>query len=110
LNPGGLLVLDYINTQFAVLNLKSKEIIPRNDIQFHIQKKVENGFIKKRINFLAEGEEHEFEEQLKVINLTRFEQMIGSAGFELVEMFGDYALAPFSPKSSPRLILIAIKR
>ena len=110
LKPGGLLVLDYINTQFAVLNLKSKEIIPRNDIQFHIQKKVENGFIKKRINFLAEGEEHEFEEQLKVINLTRFEQMIGSAGFELVEMFGDYALAPFSPKSSPRLILIAIKR
>jgi len=110
LKPGGLLVLDYINTQFAVLNLKSREIIPRNDIQFHIQKKVEQGFIRKRINFLAEGEEYEFEEQLKVINLTRFEQMITAAGFELVEILGNYNLEQFSPNTSPRLILIAKKR
>lgn len=110
LKPGGWLVLDYINTQFAVLNLKAREIIPRNDVQFHVQKKVEKGFIKKKINFLAAGEEYQFEEQLKVINLARFELMLTNAGFDLVETLGSYALEPFVANSSPRLILIAKKR
>jgi len=110
LKPSGLLVLDYINTQHAVKNLKSREIVPREDIQFHVQKKIENGFIKKQINFLAAGEEYEFQEQLKVINLARFERMIAEAGFELVEVLGSYSLEKFAPTTSPRLILIAKKR
>lgn len=109
LKPGGTLVLDYINTEYAVKHMKSREIIPRGDIQFHIQKRLEKGFIKKKIEFLVDGEDYTFEEQLKVINQFRFDEMLGAAGFTLLETFGDYDLNPFNAGNSPRLILVARK-
>ena len=68
LKQGGILVLDYLNTEFVVKNMKPRDIVQRGEIQFHIQKRLENGFIKKKIEFLAGGEDHAFEEQLKIIN------------------------------------------
>lgn len=109
LKPGGTLVLDYINCEVAVKRMKAREIIPRGEIQFHIQKRLENGFIKKKIEFLACGEDHTFEEQLKVINLFKFEKMLKDARFELKNVYGDYELNDFIPSASPRLILVAQK-
>jgi SAM-dependent methyltransferase len=110
LKPNGVLVLDYLNTEWAVKHIKPREIVPRGEFQFHITKRIERGFIKKKIDFLAEGENHSYEEQLKVINRLKFEEMLLSAGFTLRETFGNYDLAPFHSSSSPRLILIADKR
>jgi cyclopropane fatty-acyl-phospholipid synthase-like methyltransferase len=109
LQPGGTLLIDYINSQYAVKMMKPREIIQRGETQFHIQKRLENGFIKKKIEFLANGEDYSFEEQLKVINQNKFAQMLSSAGLELKETFGDYALNKFDPSSSPRLIMVATK-
>lgn len=109
LKPGGVLLLDYLNTEWAVKNMKPREIVARGDIQFHITKRIEAGFIKKTIDFLAEGENHNYEEQLKVINRMRFEEMLSNAGFTVREVFGDYDLSAFNPSASPRLILIADK-
>jgi 2-polyprenyl-3-methyl-5-hydroxy-6-metoxy-1,4-benzoquinol methylase len=110
LKTGGTLVLDYINSESAVKNLKPREIIVRNEIQFQIQKKLENGFIKKQIDFIAKGENHHYEECLKVINLNKFEKMLHDARFEVKQTFGDYELNEFSRGSSPRLILMAKKQ
>lgn len=107
LKPNGTLVFDYVNTEWLVKNIKSREIIPRGDIHFQIQKRIENGFIKKKIEFLAEGENYSFEEQLKLLNLARFEQMFTIAGLKIEEKFGDYDLNPFVAAQSQRLILIA---
>lgn len=109
LQPGGTLLIDYINSQYAVKMMKPREIIQRGETQFHIQKRLENGFIKKKIEFLANGEDYSFEEQLKVINQNKFAQMLSSAGLKLKETFGDYALNKFDPSSSPRLIMVATK-
>lgn len=109
LKPGGVLLLDYLNTEWAVKNMKPRDIVPRGDIHFHISKKIETGFIKKKIEFLAEGENHIYEEQLKVINGRRFEEMFSAVGFKIRETFGDYDLSEFQSSSSPRLILIADK-
>lgn len=109
LKPGGILILDYINTQFAITQMKPREIINRNEIQFHIQKKVEAGFIKKRIEFIANGENHCYEEQLKVINKATFEKMFQQNSLTIEHIFGDYSLQPFNPSASPRLILIGKK-
>lgn len=109
LQPQGTLVIDYINSEAAVKAMKPREIIQRGETQFHIQKRLENGFIKKKIEFLADGEDYSFEEQLKVINQFRFNQMLTSAGFTLQHTFGDYALNKFEPSSSPRLIMVAQK-
>ncbi|MBP6732459.1 MAG: methyltransferase domain-containing protein [Chitinophagales bacterium] len=109
LTPRGTLVIDYINSEVAVKGMKPREIIQRGETQFHIQKRLENGFIKKKIEFLAQGEDYSFEEQLKVINQFRFNQMLSSAGFTIQHTFGDYALNKFEPSSSPRLIMVAQK-
>lgn len=109
LKIGGILVMDYINTEWAVKNMKSREIIQRGEIQFHISKKLKGGFIKKRIEFIDKGEHYEFEEQLKVINAQKFKIMLELSGFKLKFVFGDYALTPFIAATSPRLILIAYK-
>jgi SAM-dependent methyltransferase len=106
---GGTLLLDYVNTEWAIKNMKAREIIPRGEIQFHIQKRVEEGFIKKKIEFLVNGEDYSFEEQLKVINQYKFGQMLTSAGFTLLNTYGDYDLNTFNAATSPRLILIAKK-
>ena len=89
--------------------MKPSEIGQRGEVQFHIQKKMENGLIKKRIECLAHGEEYNFQEQLKVINLFKFEKMFKQAGLELKKTFGDYELNEFVSSSSPRLILVAQK-
>lgn len=109
LKPGGRLVLDYINSEWAVKNMKAKEIVPRGEVQFHIQKRLEGGFLKKRIEFLANGENYLFEEQLKMINRSKFELMLTAAGFDVKYVFGNYDLSPFENAASPRLIIIAQK-
>lgn len=109
LEPGGTLVLDYINTEFAVRQMKPREIVQRGDIQFHIRKKVENGFIVKDIEFLAEGGDNHYRECLKIINQYKFNEMFARAGFTLKKVYGDYELNDFVAASSPRLILIATK-
>ena len=109
LKPGGTLFLDYMNTECVVKLLKTREIVQRGDIQFHIQKKLENGFIKKKIEFLVDGADHSYTEELKIINLYRFKQMLTEAGLELKSTFGDYDLNPFDASSSMRLILVAEK-
>lgn len=109
LKPQGVLLLDYLNSEWAVKMMKPREIIQRDDVQFHIQKKLENGFIVKNIDFLANGENHHYQECLKVIPLNRFEKMFAEAGFSLLQTFGDYDLNEFKPADSPRLILVARK-
>ena len=110
LKPNGTLVLDYINTECAVKMMKPREIIQRGEIQFHIQKKLEKGFIKKKIEFLADGENYAFEEQLKVINQYKFTLMLEQSGFEIQYVFGDYQLNKFDAANSPRLIFVAVKK
>lgn len=110
LKHGGILLIDYINTELAVKMMKPREIIQRDQTQFHIQKRLEKGFIKKKIQFLVNGTDYSFEEQLKVINRFRFEKMLQLAGFALTHTFGDYELNAFDSATSPRLILVAQKK
>lgn len=104
----GILVIDYINSEWAVKNMKPREIIQRGNIQFHIQK-MDAAFLVKSIDFLADGENHHYQESLKVITLNRFDEMFTQAGLHLQQTFGDYELNKFKPSLSPRLILVAIK-
>ncbi len=109
LEKNGLFIFDYMNPEFIIKSLKAREIVSRGELQFHIQRKVENGFIHKQINFLHEGVEHEYTEQLKVIKFEQFQKLFISIGFEVVETFGNYDLRPFAFGSSPRQIWILKK-
>ena len=110
LKPNGILVLDYLNAEAIVKRLKPRDIIDRGDIQFHIKKRIENGFIKKEIDFIANGEDQHYEEQLKIIKPTQFEKLFNTAGLKITQLFGSYDLAKFDAATSLRQVIIAIKQ
>ncbi len=110
IKKNGLLVIDYMNPEAIIKNMKSREIIAKDDIHFHITKKIENGFIKKQIRFLANNEDCFFEEKLKIIKPETFASYCEKAGLIILQKYGDYQLSPFQSNNSNRQIIIAQKK
>lgn len=109
LKPGGLTVIDFMNTNLIVPKLPVKESKLKGDIKFDIHKFFENGMIKKLISFNHDGEKFEFEEQVQAYELSDFKKFILHSGLELKHVFGDYQLNPFDPSSSERLVIVCRK-
>ncbi|MCW3124654.1 MAG: Tellurite resistance protein TehB [Bacteroidetes bacterium] len=107
--PGGTLVLDYMNPECTSKLLKPRDIINRGDIQFHLQKRLEKGFVIKDINFIAEGEEHHYQERLKMIKPEQFAKLFREAGLTITETFGNYDLGPFRHGESSRQVIVGKK-
>jgi SAM-dependent methyltransferase len=110
LKTGGTLVIDFFNSEWVVKNIKPRDIVQRGEMQFHIKKKIENGYIIKSIDFLDKGEDHHYEERVKLVNFLRFKELIQRAGLEITGIYGDYDLNEFVPSVSTRLIITAVKK
>lgn len=109
LQPGGFLVIDFMNAWRA-----SNDLIPYHNktvdgIEFHINKKIENGFIHKDITFSDKGKSYTYKEEVKVLVLSDFEGYMNNAGLKIIETCGNYSLEPFNREKSNRLIIIASK-
>jgi len=109
LNSGGLLVLDYFNSERIIRNLTGEEIKTVEGIDFHITKKVSEGKIIKTIGFKDKSHNYKFEERVQAFSFSDFEHLFRLSGFKINAYFGNYALAPFDPERSDRLIFICIK-
>ncbi|MBK9593118.1 MAG: class I SAM-dependent methyltransferase [Crocinitomicaceae bacterium] len=110
LSPQGKLVIDFFNADCVLKNLVPSETVTKKSIEFRLERFVENGFIKKKISFTAEGKPSEFCEKVQLFGLNNFEQMLAESGFEIKNIFGDYNLGKFVAAESKRLILIAEKK
>ena len=84
---------------------ETKEI---EGITFHLNRKVENGFIVKTISFEDEGQAYRFEERVKIITEQDFRAYV--QGWDVLNVFGDYHLGAFEPETSDRFILVAQKK
>ncbi|HET8963835.1 MAG TPA: class I SAM-dependent methyltransferase, partial [Chitinophagales bacterium] len=109
LKPKGLFVLDFMNVHKVVSNLVEKEIKTVAGVTFHISKQIENDFIIKHIRFSDKGENFEYQERVKVLELKDFERYLCEADLKIVNLFGNYQLAPYDESTSERLIIIAHK-
>jgi len=109
LRAGGTIVLDYMNPECTIKTMQNRAIIDRGDVQFHIKKRCEGGFIKKEIDFLAEGRDMHYEEQLKLIKPEQFQKLFKGAGLHIRHIFGNYDLEPFVNGGSARQIIVAHK-
>jgi SAM-dependent methyltransferase len=110
LKPNGLLLIDFLNIEYVSQHLVERESKTLNGIQFHIEKRIEKGFIHKKISILDKDKSFEYSEKVQAITLSEFEQMLSKQGFEIINTFGSYVLAPFKAGSSERLILVAQKQ
>jgi SAM-dependent methyltransferase len=105
--PNGLLLIDFMNVECVLQRLVERESKTINDIQFHISKWVENGFIHKKIEVLDKDKTFEFTEKVQALELKHFEQLLNTEHFTIKNIFGNYALEPFAVGASDRLIIVA---
>lgn len=105
----GIFILDYLNAEKVVANMIPYEEKLIDEILFKITKSVENGFIKKEIDFTDKGETFHFEEYVRLIYFNDFKTIYETEGFELKEVFGNYNLDDFNENNSDRLILVLKK-
>ena len=109
LKPGGILLIDFLNVEQISNNLNPNDEKHIDGILFKIQKKIENGMITKKINFVDSEQHYEFKEEVKALRLKDFKRYFEFAGLELIEVFGCYHLSKFNIDNSERLIMIAKK-
>ncbi len=110
LHSHGKFVIDFMNSKKVVTQMKPEEKIIKNNIQFDIHKKLEDGQIIKTIQFSHENKDYQFEERVQALMLEDFHKLIDQTDLELTHVFGDYQLTPFDEVNSDRLILIGQKK
>jgi len=110
LKPDGKLVIDFMNVNTIISKLPFEANISRGDINFHIEKKFENGFIVKNIEVHDGGNIFHYSETVQAIQLNQFEDYFRKAGLNIEQVFGSYQLEPFDEKTSERLIIIGNKQ
>lgn len=106
LKQNGIAVIDFLNVHYVNEHLISQEIKTVDGIEFHISRKIENGFITKEINFFAEQKKHSYIEKVKYIDMDKFLNYFEKAGFKIKHIFGSYQLEDFDLESSKRLIFV----
>ena len=106
LSEYGFAVIDFMNTQKVIENLISEEIKTVDNIDFHIKRFVNDGYIFKEIDFEVNNEKFHFTEKVKALSLANFEDMMEKADIYLLDIFGDYKLKKFHKTESERLIMI----
>lgn len=109
MNPEGVLVIDFMNSEWVVKNLIEHQSKTIHGIHFHISKWMENSFICKKINVDDDDSSIEFTEKVQALYPEDFDLMMRENGFKIIHTFGDYSLNPFNRANSERYILIAQK-
>jgi SAM-dependent methyltransferase len=106
LKKGGLLLIDFFNSQWVRDNIVSRDHKVIDGISFFLEKSITGGYVYKKVSFEAEGKSFEFKERVRLFDLSDFEAMFRQSGLVLMQHYGDYDLSPFDA-TSKRLILVA---
>lgn len=106
LKPNGFAVIDFLNAEYVKRNLVLSETKTIDNITFHINRSIVDGYIIKNIRFQYEHEDFSFQERVKAITLLDFQNCFKEAELNLLHCFGDYQLNNFDEETSQRLILI----
>ena len=111
LKPGGLFVIDYLNTHYAEEHLVHNEIKQIDNTFYEIHRwDDENHFFKKIIvSDPSLQSPIEYTEKVAKFSLGDFTDMFSYQGLQVQEVFGDYHFNPYDTRKTTRLIIIAQK-
>jgi SAM-dependent methyltransferase len=110
LKSGGMLVMDFFNPTYVLANLVREEEVQHGGITFSIKRWEANSFLYKSIKFSDKGRDFQFEEKVELIPKQDFFTYAAESGLILVDLMGDYSLAPFDENTSPRMVFIWVKK
>ena len=102
-------MIDFFNKMKLVKNLKSTDRIKAGEVDFIIERKIENNFVNKSIHIKDGLKEFDFEECVQLLELKDFEKFYTPFGLITEKVFGDYELNVFD-ENSERLIILAKKQ
>lgn len=112
--PGGFLILDFLDVDFALSRLVAEESVERDGTTYHLTRRFgplpggTPGF-SKDIAFEEEGKRHHFTERVAGLRQSELVDMLSGCGFETRHTFGDYSLNDWVAGESPRVILYAVR-
>lgn len=109
LKPGGLVVIDFMNSARVIKNLVKEEFKSVEELEFQIQRCTREGFLFKQIDVLDKGKKSTYLEKVKALVLNDFENYFLSSGLQVINLFGDYELNTFDVENSERLIIVGKK-
>ena len=104
INQNGNIIIDFMNAKKAINHMVEKDEKTIDGTHFKIEKRIESGFIKKKISFIDNNENMEFEESVQALMIDDFERLFNRAGLKIKNIFGDYELNHFDEIKSDRLI------
>lgn len=111
LKKNGVIVMDYLNAQFAEDTLVHKSEIRFSGVNYFIIKWFDEKYFYKRI--IVEDEKNkkplEFTERVAKFTLGEFNDMLAYQKIQIQEVFGDYSFGRYDVKHSPRMIIIGRK-
>lgn len=106
LKPNGKLILDFLNAQIIPPGSETTEQIIGSTL-FRIQKNNYETYVEKKIQIFPSNQEPlNFTERVMLFSIKELTEMLRLAGFQIVNIFGDYDLANWEP-NSPRVVIAA---
>lgn len=108
LRPSGWLVQDFFNTPHVIETLTPEDARVEDGVTIEQRRWINEGRINKKITFHENGGTRSFCESVRLFTLYDFERLYEQVGLELVQTFGNYDGAVYTP-DSPRLIMHAKK-
>jgi len=109
LDQAGVLVIDYLNSQWVSRQLVVEEQRTIDEVQYVIRRWEDGHHFYKEIEIRipTQATPLRFQEKVAKFELADFKSMLQKEGLQIRELFGDYQLNPYDPTQSPRLILVA---
>jgi 2-polyprenyl-3-methyl-5-hydroxy-6-metoxy-1,4-benzoquinol methylase len=111
IKPGGVFVLDYLNTHYVEEHFVPQSKLKIDDVDYHINKWFDETHFYKKIIVEDEVLRKRVEHQEKVVkfSLGDFTDMLSYHHLQIQEVFGDYNFNPYHIKNSPRMVIISKK-
>jgi SAM-dependent methyltransferase len=104
------LVLDFLNPKYVKQNIVPHETFLIDNVQFKIERSINNNIVTKKISIIDNGQEYTYCEKVKLLSQEFFLTELERNKAEVLNVFGDYQLNGFSEKDSPRMIFIGQKK
>ncbi|MFA4134500.1 MULTISPECIES: bifunctional 2-polyprenyl-6-hydroxyphenol methylase/3-demethylubiquinol 3-O-methyltransferase UbiG [Brevibacillus] len=112
LKTKGEVVIDFLNAAYVIDNLVPHSTKEVSGMLIKEERWVQDGFVKKRILISDESsnEPREYMEQVRLFSAEQMIAMLTEAGFEKIQVFGNYLFEEYVAHESPRMIFYAVKQ
>ncbi len=112
LKTKGEVVIDFLNAAYVIDNLVPQSTKEVSGMLIKEERWIQDGFVKKRILISDESsnEPREYMEQVRLFSVQQMIAMLTEAGFEKIQVFGNYQFEEYVAHESPRMIFYAVKQ